>query len=67
MIENNILVDILAYLILIAISVAMIGQVRGRYMICTVLTAVLVLLYFRDLKDTAAKLAGLVLKKKDGN
>ncbi len=47
-IENSILADILAYLILIAISVAMIGRIGGRYIICSVLTGVLVIIYYRD-------------------
>ena len=65
-IDNNIMADILAYLILIAISVAMIGQVEGRYVICTVLTAILVLLYYKDVKNVCIKITGLIREKLHG-
>ena len=54
---NNLLVDALAYLILIAISVAMIGTLPGRYYICPVLLVVLMLLYYKDITGIAGRLA----------
>ena len=66
-IDNNIMVDILAYLILIAISVAMIGQIEMRYIICSVLTGVLILLYIKDVKNVIDKLSELVKDKLHGN
>ena len=59
-IENNILVDILAYLILVAVSVAMIGQVTGRYVICSLLVLVIVLLYIKDVRNIAVRMTELV-------
>lgn len=59
-IENNILVDILAYLILVALSVAMIGQIGGRYIICTLLVLVIVLLYIKDVRNIVLRMAELV-------
>ena len=66
-IDNNTVVDILAYLILIAISVAMIGQVSWRYVICTVLAAVLVLLYLTDVRTVVASFAAIVKNRLNGN
>ena len=54
-IENNILSDALGYLILVAMSVAMIGNIRGKYVICIVLTAVIILI--------CAKEAGMIVQK----
>ena len=65
-IENSILTDVLAYLILIALSVAMIGEVSGRYIIGAVLTAVIVLLYFRDVKDIASKISAFAKSRIHG-
>ncbi len=58
-IDNNKMVDILSYLIVVAISVAMIGCMPGRYMICSVLAGILILLYFPDLKEIVVKLTEL--------
>ncbi len=66
MIENSILADVLGYLILVAISVAMIGQVAGRYVICSVLTAVLMILYYRDIAAIVSKMTGLIKSKIHG-
>lgn len=59
-IGNNIVKDILAYLILIALSIAMIGDIGGKYIIGAVLTAVVVLLYFNDLVNITTKLYGMI-------
>ncbi|MCR5302857.1 MAG: polysaccharide biosynthesis C-terminal domain-containing protein [Lachnospiraceae bacterium] len=59
-IENNILADILAYLILVAISVAMIGQIRGRYIICAILTAIVALVYYKDVYNVTVRMYALV-------
>ncbi len=64
-IENNMLVDILSYLILAAISVAMIGRIDGRYIYCPILAALLVLLYFKDVKIIASKFASIVRNRKN--
>lgn len=66
-IENNILVDVLAYLILVALSLAMIGRVNGRYLIDAVLLAVLLLLYHDDVAVTARKMGELVKSRFHGN
>ncbi len=63
---NNLLVDALSYLILIAISVAMIGKAPGRYYICPVLLIVLVLLYYKDVAAIVGRLAGFVKDKFGG-
>ena len=65
-IGNNMLADVLAYLILIAICVAMIGQIGGRYIICTVLTAVLFILYWRDIKKAVSKITGILKSRIHG-
>ena len=65
-IENNMLVDVLAYLILTAVSVAMIGEVSGRYIICPCLLAVLLLLYYRDITAIVVRLAGYLKVKTGG-
>lgn len=54
-IENNLLSDILGYLILVAMSVAMIGSIPGKYAVCTALFAVILLLYAKDIKVIAEK------------
>ncbi|MCR5687543.1 MAG: oligosaccharide flippase family protein [Lachnospiraceae bacterium] len=54
-IENNMLTDILAYLMLIALSLAVVGKIPGRYIIGAVLTALLVLLYYRDVSGIITK------------
>jgi len=59
-IDNNMLADVLAYLILVAISVAMIGKVSGRYMICSVLLIVIILIFFKDVKNIATGIAGVI-------
>ncbi len=66
-IDNNVIVDILAYLILVAISVAMIGQISWRYVICSVLTVVLVLLYLSDVKTVIGVCLSFVKNKVNGN
>ena len=66
-IENGLLVDVLSYLILAAISVAMIGQVSGRYIYCPILAALLVLLYLRDVRVIVSKLSSMVKSRKNGN
>ncbi len=65
-IGNNMLADVLAYLILIAICVAMIGQIGGRYIICSVLTAVLFILYWRDIKKAVSKITGILKSRIHG-
>ena len=65
-IGNNILVDILAYLILVAISVAMTGQIAGRYIICTILVAVLFILYWRDIANICTKITGVLKSRLHG-
>ncbi|MCR5591858.1 MAG: polysaccharide biosynthesis C-terminal domain-containing protein [Lachnospiraceae bacterium] len=66
LIENNLLMDALSYLILTALSVAMIGKVQGRYLIGAVLTAVIILLYYSDLKTIAGKMAILLKNRIHG-
>ena len=66
-IDNNILVDILSYLILIASSVAMIGRLNGRYVINAVLLAVLVLLYHNDVTVMIRKISELIKSRLHGN
>lgn len=65
-IDNNIMVDVLAYLILIAISVAMIGQIGMRYIICSVLTGILILLYIKDVKNVIDKITAVAKEKLHG-
>lgn len=65
-IENNLLSDILGYLILVAMSVAMIGSVPGKYVICTVLFAVIVLMNAKDVKMICEKLFTAVRARLDG-
>ncbi|MBO4905022.1 MAG: polysaccharide biosynthesis C-terminal domain-containing protein [Lachnospiraceae bacterium] len=65
-IDNNILVDALAYLILVASSIAMIGRINGRYVICSVLSAVIVLLYHKDLTVIVGKLWQMVKSRFNG-
>lgn len=62
-IENSLLTDILSYLILVAMAVAMIGQVNYRYIICLVLAAVVILLYIKDIIGIAGRLISLAKKK----
>ena len=66
-IDNNLLSDALSYLILVALSVAMIGQIRGRYIAATVLTAVVILLYFKDVKVIAGKITQIIKNRANGN
>ena len=66
-IDNNLLSDILSYLILVAISVAMIGQISGRYVIGAALTAVIILLYFKDVKSIVEKITKMIKSKINGN
>ncbi len=66
-IENSLLTDCLSYLILAAISVAMIGQIDNRYIYCPVLTLVLVLLYIKDIRIIVAKFASIVKMRINGN
>ena len=65
-IDNNPMVDILAYLILVAICIAMIAKVSGRYVICSVLTVVLVLLYLPDVRNVVKKLGSLLKDRMNG-
>ena len=65
-IANNMLVDILSYLILIAISIAVTGQIGGRYIISGVLIIILVLAYFEDVKQITVRMAELVGSKING-
>ena len=59
-IENNMFIDVFAYLVLVAISIAMTGQIGGRYIICPVLAVVLILMYYRDVADIAGKIPELL-------
>ena len=63
---NSLLVDCLAYLVLIAISLAIIGMIPARYYICPVLFLVLVLLYYRDVAGIVRRLAGALGSKFGG-
>ena len=54
--ENNLLSDALGYLILVAMSVAMIGRIPGKYAVCSVLFAVTVLMNYKDVKAIAEKI-----------
>ena len=65
--DNNMLVDILAYLILVALSVAMIGRINGRYVISVVMLAVLILLYHNDVSVIVRKIAQQVKSRLHGN
>ena len=66
-IDNNLLSDVLSYLILIAITIAVIGQVPGMYLIGAVLLTVILLLYFRDVRNITEKIAGMLRSKLNGN
>ncbi len=66
-IENSLLTDVLSYLILAAISVAMIGQINGRYIICPVLAVLLVLLYLKDVKVIISKFSSIIKNRKNGS
>ena len=66
-IENSILVDVLAYLILIAISVAMMGQFTLRYPVGAILTVVLILLYHKDIAAIIQKFVSLAGSRRNGN
>ncbi len=63
-IENSILADILAYLILIAISIAMIGRIPGRYVICPALFVVILLIYHRDIRNIVNAAKGLIVNRR---
>lgn len=65
-IENNLLADILGYLILAAMSVAMIGRVPGRYAICSALFAVIALMNYKDIKVIAEKIVFFVRVRFNG-
>lgn len=65
-IDNNKMADILSYLILVAISIAMIGKTPARYIICSVLTAVLILLYWGDLMTAVSTVMRMIKKRSDG-
>ena len=67
LIENSLLTDVLSYLILAAISVAMIGQIPYRYLICPALSAVLILLYIGDVRIMLGKLSAILKNRKNGN
>lgn len=58
--ENNLLSDILGYIVLAAICLAMIGQIPGRYVICAVMTVIVILLNYRDIKTVISVLATFV-------
>ncbi len=62
-IENSLLTDILCYLILIAISIAIMGSIRGRYIVCPILTVILILANLEDVKIMTGKIAELVRSK----
>ncbi len=49
-IDNNMLADILSYLILVAMSIAMIGRIPARYAVCAALTIVVILIHLKDEK-----------------
>ena len=66
-IDNNLLTDILAYLILVAISVAMIGRISGRYVICPVLFVLIILIYMKDIKNVAVSVAGIIKNRSHEN
>lgn len=65
-IDNNILTDVLAYVILIAMSVAMTGQIRGRYIICAVLAGVIVLIYAGDVAAIIKKISEIIKGRING-
>ena len=58
--ENNLLSDILGYIVLAAICLAMVGQIPGRYVICAVMTVIVILLNYRDIKTVISVLATFV-------
>ncbi len=58
--ENNLLSDILGYIVLAAICLAMIGQIPGRYVICAVMTVIVILLNYRDIKTVISVLVTFV-------
>ncbi len=65
-IENNLLSDVFGYLILVAMSVAMIGGIPWKYAVCTILFAVIVLMNIKDVKKIAEKLFIAVRVKLNG-
>lgn len=60
MIDNNMFADVFAYLVLVAISIGITGQIEGRYIICPILTALLILVYYRDVISIAGKIPALI-------
>ena len=67
LLENSLLTDVLSYLILAAISVAMIGAIPYRYVISAVLTAILMLLYHDDIRVIATRFSAIIKNRKNGN
>ena len=66
-IENNMFTDVFAYLVLIAICVAMTGRIGGRYVICTILTLLLILVYHSEVAGIAGRIPALVRSFIGGN
>lgn len=66
MIENNLLSDVLGISVLIALTLAMVGQLPGRYIIGCVLTVIVILLNLRDIMTVINVLTSFVRSKTGG-
>lgn len=63
--ENNLLLDALGYVIVLAEAILMIAQIPGVYIWCTLLFAALVVIYFRDIKSIVCKFAEKFKRKNE--
>ena len=62
--ENNLILDAVGYVLVLAEAIIMIASVKGAYWWCAGLFAILVVIYFKDIKEITTKLFEKVVSKK---
>lgn len=62
-INNRMVLELVGYGILIVEAVCMIAEIKYAYLISTLLCVCLVCMYYRDIKEIAKKLIGIVIGK----